>query len=118
MIGCDNLQDLYTWVNAAYAVHPNMRSHTGGLMSMGYGSIHTRSAKQKLNTKSSTESEVVRLSDYLPSIFDGLIFFEFRDMRLLIIPFFKITRAPLEWRRMAETVALATQDILISGIFL
>ena len=35
-------------------------------MSMGWGSIHAKSNKQKLNTKSSTESELVGLSDYLP----------------------------------------------------
>ena len=35
IIECDNLQNLYTWVDDAYAVHPNMRRHTGGVMSMG-----------------------------------------------------------------------------------
>ena len=30
------------------------------------GIIHTKSSKQKLNTKSSTEAEVVGLSEYLP----------------------------------------------------
>merc|ERR1712232_1262490 len=43
-----------------------MRSHTGGVMSFGRGVIHARSNKQKLNTKSSTEAEVVGVSDYLP----------------------------------------------------
>ena len=35
-------------------------------MSMGVGCIHHKSSKQKLNTKSSTESEVVGASDYVP----------------------------------------------------
>ena len=35
-------------------------------MSFGYGMVHARSTKQKLNTKSSTEAEVVGASDYLP----------------------------------------------------
>ena len=66
VIGCDNLESVYTWIDAAYAVHPNMRSQTGGTISMGWGSIHSKSSKQKLNTKSSTESELVGMSDYLP----------------------------------------------------
>ena len=66
IIGADNLSSIYTWVDASYAVHPNMRSHTGGCMSFGTGTIHARSTKQKLNTKSSTESELVGVSDYLP----------------------------------------------------
>ena len=35
-------------------------------MSMGTGTIHCKSSKQKLNTKSSTEAEVVGLSEYSP----------------------------------------------------
>ena len=66
-IRCDDLQSVYTWVDAAYAVHSNMRSQTGrSTMSMGWGTIHNKSTMQKLNTKSSTESELVGISDYLP----------------------------------------------------
>jgi len=43
-----------------------MRSHIGGGLSMGRGLIHSKSSKQKLNTKSSTEPEVVGVSDYVP----------------------------------------------------
>ena len=36
-------------------------------MSMGVGTFHaSRSSKQKLNTKSSTETELVGVSEYLP----------------------------------------------------
>jgi hypothetical protein len=44
-----------------------MRSHTGGVMSLGVGGIIAKSTKQKLNTKSSTEAELVGASDYLPN---------------------------------------------------
>ena len=43
-----------------------MRSQTGGTMSFGWGVLHGRSSKQKLNTKSSTEAELVGMSEYLP----------------------------------------------------
>ena len=67
VIGADSLQNLYTWVDAAYGVHSeDMRSHTGGVMSMGTGAIHQRSTKQKLNVKSSTEAEIVGTSEYVP----------------------------------------------------
>ena len=62
----DTIFTSFTFVDVAYAVHHDMRSHTGGGLSLGRGLIHAKSAKQKLNTKSSTESEVVGASDYLP----------------------------------------------------
>ena len=66
VIGAKNVHELYTWIDAAFAVHMDMRSHTGGLMSFGRGMIHCRSSKQKLNAKSSTEAEVVGVSEYIP----------------------------------------------------
>ena len=65
-IGADSLRDLHVWIDAAHAVHENMRGHTGGTMSMGTGTLHSKSSKQKLNTRSTTESEVVGVSEYLP----------------------------------------------------
>ena len=53
------------YADLAFAVHPDMKSHTGGNMMLGKGSPHSISRKQKLNTKSSTESEVVGADDVL-----------------------------------------------------
>ena len=45
------------WVDASYAIHPDLKSHTGGVMSLGKGTIYgSTSPKQKLNTKSSPEA--------------------------------------------------------------
>jgi len=67
IIGADCLTVLKTWVDASYGVHPDMKSHTGGVLSLGRGVIMSKSSKQKLNTKSSTEAELVGASDYLPN---------------------------------------------------
>jgi hypothetical protein len=44
-----------------------MKSRTGGIMSFVTGGFVPKSSKQKLNTKSSTEAELVGASDYLPN---------------------------------------------------
>jgi len=36
------------WVNSSYAVHPDMKSHKGVLMSIGKGCTYMASSKQKL----------------------------------------------------------------------
>jgi hypothetical protein len=43
-------------------VHPNIKSHTGGIMTMGKGAVYGTSTWKKLNTKSSTEAELVGVS--------------------------------------------------------
>jgi hypothetical protein len=75
-LGADDLSSIKTWVDASYAVHPDMRSHTGGVMSMGRGGILCKSTKQKLNTKSSTEAELVGATDYLPNTIWSKLFLE------------------------------------------
>jgi hypothetical protein len=47
------------YADAAFAVHQDMKSHTGAVLTLGKGAVNTISAKQKLNTKSSTEAELV-----------------------------------------------------------
>ena len=67
ILGADSLKKLDSGVDASYAVQQDMKSHTGGVMSFGIGGFTCKSSKQKLNTKSSTEAEVVGASDYLPN---------------------------------------------------
>jgi hypothetical protein len=66
MLGADQMGKLGTWVDSSHAVHPDMKSHSGRIMSIGIRGFVPKSGKQKLNTKSSTEAERVGLSDYLP----------------------------------------------------
>jgi hypothetical protein len=77
IIGADCfLTVLKTWVDASYGVHPDMKSHPRGVVSLGRGVIMSKSSKQKLNTKSSTEAELVGASDYLPSTIWAKLFLE------------------------------------------
>ena len=55
-------------VDASFGVHGDMKSHSGMSMSMGKGAICSMSWKQKLNTRSSTEAEVVAVDDSLSQI--------------------------------------------------
>ena len=43
-------------VDSSYAVHPDMKSHTGIYMTLGKGATYTASCKQKINTKSLAEA--------------------------------------------------------------
>lgn len=74
IIGASDLNKIFTWIDSAYAVNPDMRSQTGGAISMGIGLIHAKCSKQKLNVKSSTEAELVGTSEYIPYLLWLLLF--------------------------------------------
>ena len=67
ILGADDIQTMYMFIDASYAVHDDMKSHTGRVITFGRGGIACKSAKQKVVTKSSTEAELVGASEYLPS---------------------------------------------------
>ena len=57
---------LIAYADASYAVHPDFKSHSAGIISLGMGPVFVKSKKQRLNTISSTEAELVSISDILP----------------------------------------------------
>jgi hypothetical protein len=81
-LSANSLHNVRWWVDASYAVHPDMKSHTGGAMSLGTGVIYGTSKCQKLNTKSSTEAEVVGTDDVMPQILWTLYFLEAQGYKI------------------------------------
>jgi hypothetical protein len=63
VLGWDGTGQLTWSVDASFAVHKDMRSHTGAVLSLGQGALVSMSLKQKINTKSSTEAELVGVDD-------------------------------------------------------
>ena len=66
IIGAVDLSTMLTYIDASHAIHPNMRGHTGGAITFSIGIVHGKSSKQKINTKSTIESEIVGVSEYVP----------------------------------------------------
>ena len=63
VIGADRSGNLVWNINAAFVVHPDCKSHTGAVLMMGHGAVLSISSKLKINTKSSTEAELVGVDD-------------------------------------------------------
>jgi hypothetical protein len=62
-LSADNLSVIKWWVDASFAVHPDFKSHTGAVMKMGKGAILSVCMKQKLNSHSSCEAELIGADD-------------------------------------------------------
>jgi len=59
ILSADDLRILKWYVDVGFAIHPDFKSHTGGNLTFGKGCPITLSRKQRLNTRSSTNSELV-----------------------------------------------------------
>jgi hypothetical protein len=67
-MSADDTQTIKWHVDASFAVHNDYRSHTGATLSLGHGVICSVSTKQKVNTRSSTEAELVGLDDVISKV--------------------------------------------------
>ena len=76
IMGAPDISLMNVFVDASYAPHDDMKSHTGGCKVFCRGALMGKSIKQKLNTKSSTEAEVVGTSEYMSSAIYATLFFE------------------------------------------
>ena len=81
-LSADSLNVIKWYVDASFAVHPDFRSHTGLVMTFGEGAVQAGSLKQKINTRSSTESELVGCDDGITKILWTRLFVEAQGYRI------------------------------------
>ena len=76
ILAANDLHTHYWFADSSFAVHPDFKSHTGGSFTFGFGSAINASAKQKLNTRSSTEAELVGADDMVTPLLWTRLFME------------------------------------------
>ena len=64
----DNLNMMRWFVDGSHAVHPDCRGHTGAGLTLGKGIVFSEITKQKINSKSSTETETISSNDVLSQV--------------------------------------------------
>jgi hypothetical protein len=62
-LSADNTQTIKWYINLSFAMHKEMRSHTGAVMTLDHGALILDSTKQKVNTKSLMESDMIAVDD-------------------------------------------------------
>jgi hypothetical protein len=65
VLAADDSKDLMWYVDCAFGVHLDYKSHTGGGLTMGKGFAITVSKCHNLNVGSLTEGEIVSVNDCL-----------------------------------------------------
>ena len=78
------LDDVLKWyIAAAFVVHADMKSHTGAVLVIGKGAIICESTKQKVNSRSATEAEVIAVDDKIAKIMWTKRFLEHQGFKVL-----------------------------------
>ena len=68
---------LISWQgDASHGVHADFKGHTGGVMSLGKGAFMDQCNKQKHNTRSTTESELVAVDEVMPKMIWAMHFLQ------------------------------------------
>ena len=75
-LSIDTVGVIKWYIDASFAVHHDFKSHTGAEMTMGKGTMIPVSKKQRLNTKSSTEAELVGVDDVSVYVLWTMLFLE------------------------------------------
>jgi hypothetical protein len=71
-----HLDQNHWFIDGTFAVHEDMKSHSGSYMTFGRGMMDGSCTKQKINTTSSTQAEVVAVHDNMPNILWARYFLE------------------------------------------
>ena len=69
-----SLEESEWFVDASHGVHWDCKGQTGASLTLGKGALINASLRQKCNTKSSTESELVGVSDVISTILWSLYY--------------------------------------------
>jgi hypothetical protein len=75
-LSVDNLGELKCFVDGAHNIHWDCKGHNGAMFTMGKGAISSYSRKVKLNTRSSTKTELVAADMYMPEMLRMLYFIQ------------------------------------------
>ena len=88
----DNTNTIKGYVNAAFEAHTYFKIHNGKTMKMGQGAVISISKRKKLNTRSSTESELLTTDDAIMMIL-WTIFLTLKDLELIRTSRYKTKKA-------------------------
>jgi hypothetical protein len=115
----EDIFDICVYIDASFAVHDNMRSHSGAILSLGQGVVvYCESLKQKLNAKSSTEAELIAVSDVLPQVIACRNFLSQQLREEIVINLYQDNKSTMALIKNGRPLAKSTRHINIRFFFI
>eukprot|EP00957_Ditylum_brightwellii_P016061 1210175-Ditylum_brightwellii.AAC.1 len=92
----DDSQTLTWYVDAVFAVVPDVRSHTGAMFIMSKGTIYSTSTKQQVNSRSSTKAELIAVNDTISKIIWTKKFVESQGLKVKLNVLYQYNESTLK----------------------
>jgi hypothetical protein len=108
---------IIAYIDAAYGVHVDYRSHTGVVIGIGLGPVYASSSRQKINTKSSTEAELVGLSDKSSQVIWSINFMEAQGYEVKPAKIYQDNQSTLALIKSGKSNSERTRHIAIRFFF-
>jgi hypothetical protein len=105
-------------IDSSYGIHPDMKGHTGNTISLGRGSVINGSTKQKLVAKSSSESELIGLSDKVTPVLWTIQFLEAQGHRVKPATVFQDNKSTIMLANKGRSTSHRTRHIAIKYFFI
>ncbi|CAJ1941935.1 unnamed protein product, partial [Cylindrotheca closterium] len=113
-LSAESLRVMKWMIDASFAVHPDFKSHTGGTLSFGGGAAQVMSKKQKLNSRSSTEAELIAVDDVVTMVLWTKLFMEWQGC----LTWFKlVVDSPLHSTSLVVTIESSALSAPIHELF-
>jgi hypothetical protein len=108
-----------TWyIDTAFTVPPDMKSHTGAVFTMGKGAIIGSSTKQKVNSRSSTESELIGVDNKITKILWTKRFLEWQEFMVKLNIIYQDNTSTIKLEENGKESSGKEYDISTSNIFM
>jgi hypothetical protein len=78
----DNSKIIKWYFDGAFAVHTDMKIHTGAVMTLGKGILNLVSTKQKVNSRSFTEAEFIAVNNIISKVLWVKLYMEEQDQEI------------------------------------
>ena len=120
---CNNfiINDVITinvFIDSSHALHSDMRGRTGIVIKLGHSTIFARSAKQKVNTKSSAETELHGISEEISQALWTKQWLELLDYKIDIINLYVDNKSSILMMLMGKSIGRNTRHINIRTFFI
>ena len=117
-LSADKFISVLAYVDASFATHDDMKSHTGSVITLGRGPVMANSRIQRLTTLSSAESELVGLSESLGQVLWTRMFLEAQGYEMGPAKVFEDNQSAIKLAENGESRSSRTRHIAIRYFFI